>query len=111
MLYKFKTKATGDVIMLQPNGQQVLEIIGKHTAADPSIKGILLPEQMAQALHALSEAIAQEETRQKQAITQAKLDKLPTPRFDTISLRQRALPLMDMIRTCQKAQESITWGV
>ena len=46
MLYKFKSKVTGDVIMLQPNGQRVLEIIGKHSAAEPSTKGILLPEQM-----------------------------------------------------------------
>ncbi|MEN9376283.1 MAG: hypothetical protein RL710_1440, partial [Pseudomonadota bacterium] len=31
MLYKFKSKITGDVIMLQPNGRRVLEIIGKDT--------------------------------------------------------------------------------
>ncbi len=29
MLYKFKSKAAGDVIMLEPNGRRVLEIIGK----------------------------------------------------------------------------------
>ena len=50
MLYKFKSKATGDLIMLQPNGERVLEIIGKHSAAEPSVKGILLVEQMPQAL-------------------------------------------------------------
>ena len=111
MLYKFKTKATGDVIMLQPNGQRVLEIIGKHTAADPSLKGILLPEQMPQALDALQTAIDLEETHRKEAVAQAKAENLPAPRFEAIGLRQRALPFMDMVRQCLKAKEAITWGV
>jgi hypothetical protein len=66
MLYKFKSKAAGDVIMLQPNGQHVLEIIGKHSAADPSLKGILLPEQMPGALDLLNAAITHEETSSAQ---------------------------------------------
>ena len=111
MLYKFKSKGTGDVIMLQPNGQRVLEIIGKHTAAEPSVKGILLPEQMPQALEALKNAVLQEETQQKDAIAQALAENLPPPRFDAIGLRQRTLPLMDMIRQCLKEDEAITWGV
>lgn len=111
MLYKFKSKATGDVIMLQPNGQRVLEIIGKHSAAEPSIKGILLPEQMPQALGALQAAVEQEEAQRKEAVAQAKAENLPAPHFEAISLRQRTLPFMDMIRQCVKAEEAITWGV
>lgn len=111
MLYKFKSKVTGDVIMLQANGQRMLEIIGKHSASEPSIKGILLPEQMPQALEALKDAVQQEEAQQKEAIAQAQAENLPTPRFEAISLRQRALPFMDMIRQCLKAKEAITWGV
>lgn len=111
MLYKFKSKATGDVIMLQPNGQRVLEIIGKHTTAEPSVKGILLPEHMPQALDALKSAIATEEVQRQAAIAHALAEHQPTPRFDTISLRQRALPFMDMIAHCIKADEPILWGV
>ena len=111
MLYKFKSKATGDVIMLQPNGQHVLEIIGKHSAADPSLQGILLPEQMPHALAALEAAIAREEATRAEAVARAKADNAPPPRFEVISLRQRALPFMDMIRHCMKADESIIWGV
>ena len=111
MLYKFKSKVTGDVIMLQPNGQRVLEIIGKHSAAEPSTKGILLPGQMPQALEALRKAVALEEAQQKEAIAQALADKLPVPRFEAIGLHQRTLPFMDMIRQCLKDDEAITWGV
>lgn len=111
MIYKFKSKNSGDVIMLQPNGQRVLEIIGKHSAADPSVKGILLPEQMPQALSALANAIASEEAARREAIAQAQADHAPPPRFESVSLRQRALPFMDMVRQCLKAREAITWGV
>lgn len=111
MLYKFKSKVTGDVIMLQPNGQRVLEIIGKHSASAPSLKGILLPEEMPQALAALKDAVQLEEAQQKEAIAQAQTENLPTPHFEAISLRQRTLPFIDMIDQCLKDKEAITWGV
>jgi hypothetical protein len=111
MLYKFKSKATGDLIMLQPNGQHVLEIIGKHSAAEPSVKGILLPEQMPQALEALRHAINLEEAQRQQALDDATRDNQPPPKFEAISLRQRALPFMDMLRACLKDDVPITWGV
>lgn len=110
MLYQFKSKVTGTVIMLQPNGEHLLEVIGKHSAADPSVKGILLPEQMPQALAALTAAIAQEEAARDEAAAQAKAEHA-TPPQQAISLRQRALPFMDMIHECMKANEPITWGV
>jgi len=111
MLYKFKSKTAGDVIMLQPNGQRVLEIIGKHSADDPSVKGILLPEQMPHALAALESAIAHEEAARAEAVALAKADHAPPPQFDVVSLRQRALPFMDMVRHCLQADEPIVWGV
>ena len=111
MLYKFKSKVTGDVIMLQPGGQHMLEIIGKHSSTEPSVKGILLPEQMPQALARLEAAVAQDEATRREAIAAAQAEHLPPPRFEAISLRQRALPFMDMVRQCQQAQEPVTWGV
>ena len=111
MLYQFKSRVTGNVIMLQPNGEQVLQIIGKHSTSDPSTKGILLPEQMPQALAALSAAIASEDAARADALAQAKAEHVPASHMNAIGLRQRALPLMEMIRECQKAKEAITWGV
>jgi hypothetical protein len=111
MLYQFKSKVTGNVIMLQPNGEQVLQIIGKHSKLDPSTKGILLPEQMPHALAALEAAIASEDAARAEAVAQAKVDHVPPANADAIGLHQRALPLMEMIRECHKANEVITWGV
>jgi hypothetical protein len=66
---------------------------------------------MPQALEALKHAVRQEEAEQKEAIARAAAENLPPPRFDAISLRQRTLPFMDMVRECLKAEAAITWGV
>ena len=114
MLYKFKSKATGDLIMLQPNGRRMLEIIGKISAGDgdgDADKGIILPEQMPAALAALTTAVAQEATDRKAALARALERNETPPRFEAISLRQRALPLMEMLQRCEKAGHAIVWGV
>jgi hypothetical protein len=107
MLYKFKSKAAGDLIMLEPNGRRVLEIIGK----DPGAKGIIEPAQMPAALQALETAIAREEAEHQAAIDEAKAKGQVPPRFDSVSLRQRAVPFIEMLRRCEKAGKEIVWGV
>ena len=114
MLFKFKSKATGDLIMLEPNGRRVLQIIGK----DPSTTGIILPDQMPAAIDALQVAIAREEA----AIEAAKLatkeagktaGKVETnaPSADAVPLRQRALPFIELLKKCHSAKAEIVWGV
>ena len=108
MLYKFKSKTTGDVIMLQPNGKRVLDIIGKDTLGG---KGIILPEQMQAAIAALEAAIAVEEADRQAAMAGALAANKAAPHFEAVSLRQRALPFIDMLRRCEKAGTDIVWGV
>ena len=106
MLYKFKSKAAGDLIMLEPNGRRVLEIIGK----DAGPKGIILPEDMPGAIAALEAAIAREEADRKP------WPKKPRPRArrrraaKRVSLRQRAVPFLDMLRRCQKPARKSSGG-
>lgn len=107
MLYKFKSKVTGDVIMLEPNGRRVLQIIGKDTVG----KGIVLPEQMPAALQALEHAIVEEEAAAKAARELAIEQGEDPPAAQGVSLRQRALPFMDMLRRCHRSDEAIVWGV
>ena len=107
MLYKFKSKAAGDLIMLEPNGRRVLQIIGK----DPARKGIIQPQEMGPAVRALEAAIASEEAEQKAAIEDAKAKGQVPPTFKDVSLRQRAVPFMDMLRRCEKEDAEIVWGV
>lgn len=107
MIYKFKSKAAGDVIMLQPNGKRVLQIIGNAGDA----KGIILPEQMAGAIKALNAAIAQEDADHQAAMDLAAKEGRSPPSFDAITLRQRAHPFLEMLRKCEAAGKEIVWGV
>jgi hypothetical protein len=107
MLFKFKSKAAGDLIMLEPNGRRVLEIIGKEALP----KGIILTEQMPAAMAALEAAIAREEADQEAMVEEAKAKGEVPPKFEAVSLRQRAVPFLDMLRRCEKAGQEIVWGV
>jgi hypothetical protein len=97
MLYRFKSKNMGDVIMLEPNARQMLEIIGKT----PSPRGIIAPTEMPAAIGALEAAIALEESRPKNS------DEVP----EGIGLHQRAKPFIDMLRWNHKVDQEVVWGV
>ena len=101
MLYKFKSDASGDVIMLEETGRQVLEIMGKGVDA----KGILLPEQMAQAKAAIEAAIKLDEQSGDAA------DEPEDQAARRITLRTRAWPLVTLIERSARANMPITWGV
>jgi hypothetical protein len=102
MLYKFKSKNAGDVIMLEANGRKILEIIGK----DAGTKGIILAEQMPDAIAALEAAIAHEDSHDG---SDGK-DEGAVP-GDGLGLRQRAMPFIDMLKRNQKAGDEVVWGV
>lgn len=107
MLYKFKSKAAGDLILLQQNGERILQIIGK----DLTPKGIILPDQMPAAIEALENAIARGEAppaTDGPAVADAHKD---GPAADQVTLRQRAAPFIDMLKRCQQADTEIVWGV
>jgi uncharacterized Ntn-hydrolase superfamily protein len=107
MLFKFKSQAAGDLIMLEPNGRRVLQIMAKDAAPT----GIILPEQMPAALQALTAAIVQEEAEQQAAIAAAKAQGHAAPSFEAVSLRKRAWPMVEMLQRCAKENAPITWGV
>jgi len=106
MMYKFKSKAAGDVIMLGPNGDQVLRLIGK----EPAAQGIIEPAAMPAAMAALEQAIAAEEAARNEARESSTEDALEAPR-EPIGLRQRAWPLVEMMKRAHAENQPIVWGV
>lgn len=109
MLYKFKSKAAGDVIMLEASGRRILEIIGK----EPAPQGIIIPEQMLAAISALQTAIAKEAATLKAQGASPDDDEADAPqgKGDGVSLKQRAKPFLDMLERCLAARVDIVWGV
>lgn len=110
MIYKFKSKATGDLIMLQPHGQTILKIIGKDDAEQLQ-RGILLPEDMPQAIHALQQAVADEEQARAELVKQAIDQGQTPPSAPAVGLRQRSLPFIQMAQRCLAEKKEIVWGV
>ena len=98
MIYKFKSKATGDLIMTQPVGERVLALIGKP--ATP--QGIIEVDQLAGAMSALESAVAAE--------SPAPAGDDDTPKADRGSLRQRVWPMVEMMKRALAEKQPITWG-
>ena len=94
MLYKFKSKVTGDLIMLEPDAKRLLKIMGR----EDQIKGIFLADQLSAAIDALESAVAQEE-----------VEGMKDPK--QISLRQRSSPMLKMLKQCLNQSVDVVWGV
>jgi hypothetical protein len=105
MIYKFHSKATADLIMLEPTGKLILGLLHKDTP-----KGIITVAEMPQAIAAIEAAIADDERRRKEAEDEAAREgrRLPPP---AITLRTRAWPFLEMLRTAQREEADVLWGV
>ena len=107
MLYKFKSKATGDVIMLGQNGDQVMRIVGR----EPAAKGIFDLDAMGVVLTALEAAVAVEEAASVKADAGVDNGAEAAAGAGAVSLRSRVWPLVEMLRRAQRAGEPVVWGV
>lgn len=105
MIYKFKSQAAGDVIMQQRNGAQMLSIVGK----EPAPMGIITVEQIPAAIAALEAAIVVHED------AESLRSKHPEEKIevegDSVMLRQRAGPFIDLLKCSAKAGKDVVWGV
>jgi Domain of unknown function (DUF1840) len=103
MLYKFKSKAAGDVIMLAPQGQRVMEAWGKVVGAPGIVRAADLPA-------AIAEAAASAEIAERERVTQEALTKgEPKPLFDPLTLAVRFSPLIDHMKRAIQEQADLTW--
>ena len=100
MIYKFKSAASGDLIMLGPQGDQLLQLLGRSPAAEgifelADMPGLITMLQAAMDDGAGTAANAGDQDASKPAV----------------GLRQRLWPMIDMLRRCQAAGQPIVWGV
>jgi len=107
MIYKFKSKAAGDVIMMGPAGDDVLRLIGKAPAAT----GIIEVGAMPGAIAAIEQGITADEAARAQAEKEAAAAGTKLPPREGVTLRQRAWPLVDMMKRSIGEKADIVWGV
>ncbi len=111
MLYKFKSRATADVIMLEANARQLLKIVGK--GEEPH--GIITAAQIPAAIDALQAAVAADEAARQQpqdAQPQEEEggggDEGGQPAA-AVRLHQRAAPFIDMLRRSAAEGHDVMW--
>ena len=105
MIYKFRSPATGDVIMLGPTGDRMLRLIGR----EPAAKGIIEVADMPAAIAALQAAVHAEQAPADDGADRTNADEeRPAER---ITLRQRLWPMIEMLRRAQAEDEPVVWGV
>lgn len=109
MLYKFKSQAAADVIMLRQSAEELLKIIGKPVGAT----GIITVEQAPGAVAALRQEIARRESlgQGQAAATESGKPEADHSSDDPISLRQRAAPFIELLEVSAAAGKDVVWGV
>jgi hypothetical protein len=117
MIYEFKCRATGTVVMTQAVAERILQTIGKPAEA----KGIITQAQMGPAIDALRQAVIAEHEAMALDRAQARAEghsaHQDTKQRDEqtclpgISFSQRAQPFIEMLERAQSAGRDVTWGV
>lgn len=105
MMYRFKSQAAADLLMLQANGDQLLTLIGKELTP----QGIVTVDQTPAALAALETAIEAHEAAQAH-----RPENLPLANDiaeGNVPLRHRAAPFVDLLKCSMKAGKDVVWGV
>jgi hypothetical protein len=99
MIYEFKSRATGSLVMTSDVAEAILQIIGKQKGP----QGVIVPDAMPAAIDALNTAIALQK-----AAGEKPEDEDGKPK---VTLAQRALPFIEMLQRAHSAGKEITWGV
>lgn len=114
MLFKFKSKASADLIMLEADGRRILRAM---TGDDP-VKGIVQAADLAQALARLEAAVKEEEAMRKAHAEMAAARAAGEPveeegevALPAVRLAQRAQPMQQMLRRCLAEEADLVWGV
>jgi cyclopropane-fatty-acyl-phospholipid synthase len=105
MIYKFKSQADADVIMLESNGDQMLSIIGRET----SVRGIVTVAQIPADNSALEAAAITHEAAESRTAGQATMEL--EVGGDSARLRARTEPLVELLRNSARAGKDVVWGV
>ena len=107
MLYRFKSQASADVVMLETNARQLLDIIGKTAGS----AGVITVDQMPGAISALEAAVALEaHSARHNHDAHAAEDHDAEAEAQHVGLHQRATPLLHMLKESLGEQKDIVWG-
>jgi hypothetical protein len=110
-LVVFRSKAAAEIFMFAETAQHLLQIIGKTDF----VRGVIRADEVGAALERLSAAVEEEKAALREERAQRELDERSGDaggeRLPTITLGQRAFPLLEMLRAAQRKRVDVTWGI
>lgn len=111
MIYRFQSKASGDVLMNGPIGDRMLEIVGRS----PAERGIVEAAALPAAIAAIERAIAAERDPATAGGDGAHGNgngngDAPEPE-KRVGLGQRAYPLLQLMKRSVAQRADVVWGV
>lgn len=109
MLFKFKSQAASDLIMLEADARKLLQIM----LGDDSVKGIVLAQDIPRCITALQEAVLQDEEARKRQVEKAADDGDDSDGvvLDAVRLSQRATPMLKLLERSRAEASDVVWGV
>ena len=105
MLYKFKSQAAADVIMMQPHGDKVLAALGR----EPSERGVIQVAAMQDAIDALQQAM--KASHEKLAAPKDEEQEDDDEHYDDIPFHVRAEPFLNLLKLSLAEGKAVVWGV
>ena len=105
MLYKFKSQAAADVIMMQPHGDKSLAALGR----EPSERGVIQVAAMQDAIDALQQAM--KASHEKLAAPKDEEQEDDDEHYDDIPFHVRAEPFLNLLKLSLAEGKDVVWGV
>lgn len=110
MLFRFKSKVTGDLLLLDPHGRRLLKVMGKADDA----KGIIQVKDMPSCIAAIEKAIEEEAqtlSSREPGAGHSDDGQESEGKAQAVLFKHRALPMLEMLKQCHAAEAPIVWGV
>ncbi|MBU4612511.1 DUF1840 domain-containing protein [Achromobacter sp. GG226] len=107
MIFTFRSKATGELIMLGEHAKPLLKVAGKSDETLQQPRGVFTPEQLAPAIAGITRAVRGDQDpdfNEDDPVQAAQARQY-------VSLKQRAQPLLDMLAKAEAKQVEVMWEI
>jgi|JI8StandDraft_2_1071088.scaffolds.fasta_scaffold166011_2 hypothetical protein len=107
MLYRFKSQATGDLVMLRGDAEAALRLMGKPVAS----QGIFSTDQLQAAIAVLRAAATEDRAIRKLEMEAYRGDQAGDLYLDPdIRLSQRIVPLIALLEEASRGDRAVIWS-
>jgi len=107
MLFRFKSQATADLVMLEADAKAALRLMGK--AITP--QGVVSPDQLSRAIAVLQQAASEDlALRRKERQGAPDLDTGADDTDPDIRVSQRLVPLINLLDQANQAGVAVVWS-